>query len=717
MDADDPWSALDEELEKCLSAKQGKKGKQRDSLFSGSASKNEQAPIETRLIVRDEPQERTPNKTAHRVHVITYVTTPTVRTHPNPTEPPSAVFDEWSGLDEELAKLEGKGNGKGGKKDTNPFRNGKMNGSGSAQSDVKSTHQTPIAAPAPATAPNQPVKVPVPVSAPPSAVAAKRAEKEAATTSETSVVEASTSVPLDPETDDETFIDNNLHITGTCGDMCPETERSFRTAENELDFYERSPEASAAVSSEVSSSSLESQRTHQSAKRAIHATSVNLCVKKYTRIVDCPSPAVIRTKRALEKTTKHLYSLLGGKTDAPPAEWEGLISFGDEKKQTKNSATASGTSVDQPAPLSRRSNFLWDRLRGVRQDMSLQGFNDDWTIHLLEEMVRFAVAAEYLLCEDTERFKTALSTHTGYARATHNSHLHVEQLAKTLTTLTQCYRDRRIGLGCVAKETEDESNEANKKGDASTESTDANETDQKKLPSLQFPNEPEMRGYQLLMRMDTQGGALGRKTGGGEFLRDLRWAPRAVLQSPEIAFSLKVRAAYESGNVAKFFDLVKSKQCSFLQACCVHKYFPQIRKQALRVCVGVWNKTPVAVNVVGVEVLRLDTRFGEVQDTGGKKTEGDSGAIRKAVRDTATAMAVECGLTIAGGDLLPKETPFVNPADTSAAWVNRRERVIDKKAPTMKVRILFPKSLRLSAHTRLTFSFNYLRAVSSAGAR
>ena len=87
----------------------------------------------------------------------------------------------------------------------------------------------------------------------------------------------------------------------------------------------------------------------------------------------------------------------------------------------------------------------------------------------------------------------------------------------------------------------------------------------------------------------------------------------------------------------------------------MHKYFPQIRKQALRVCVGVWNKTPVAVNVVGVEVLRLDTRFGEVQDTGGKKTEGDSGAIRKAVRDTATAMAVECGLTIAGGDCFPRK--------------------------------------------------------------
>ena len=48
--------------------------------------------------------------------------------------------------------------------------------------------------------------------------------------------------------------------------------------------------------------------------------------------------------------------------------------------------------------------------------------------------VRFAVAAEYLLCREA-----ATSENPGG----HNSHLHVEQLAKTLTTLRHMYEDLR----------------------------------------------------------------------------------------------------------------------------------------------------------------------------------------------------------------------------------------------------------------------------------
>lgn len=56
-----------------------------------------------------------------------------------------------------------------------------------------------------------------------------------------------------------------------------------------------------------------------------------------TLALDDPSPEEVRTKSALEATTSHLYSLLGGRADYPEGSNE--------------------------IPLLARSNFLWDRLR------------------------------------------------------------------------------------------------------------------------------------------------------------------------------------------------------------------------------------------------------------------------------------------------------------------------------------------------------------------
>ena len=176
------------------------------------------------------------------------------------------------------------------------------------------------------------------------------------------------------------------------------------------------------------------------------ATSASLCVKRYARIVDDPSPDTVRTRSALERTTRHLYSLLGGRADAPPPEWE-----------TRRAGEQVGAS-SLPSPLARRASFLWDRLRGVRQDIALQNWSDAWVTARLEEMVRFAIATEYLLCED--------------AGATGDAHLRREQLAKTLATLTRCYRDAR---NAPTRRREDW--------------------------GLPFPNEPEMLCYQLLLRL------------------------------------------------------------------------------------------------------------------------------------------------------------------------------------------------------------------------
>lgn len=310
------------------------------------------------------------------------------------------------------------------------------------------------------------------------------------------------------------------HIVGTCDLMCPVAERALRERKGELDVFERVDEDDRGTSSPA------------------------LAVKKYTRIVDDPSPAAVRTKKALQNTTEHLYSLLGGKADYSEDAGE--------------------------ASLLSRSNFLWDRLRGVRQDMTLQALSDTWAVTRLEEMCRFGVAAEYLLCPDA-----ATSEHPGG----HNSHLHVEQLAKTLTSLTHLYNDLRRpeGKECAGDLKGGGEDELHRK--------------------LQFPHEPEMVCYQLLLRLDTHGPF--RRCEGSEFLRDLRGLRPEVLESPQVKLALAARREYTADNAAGFFRLARSKRCSFLQACCLHKYFAKVRVKALEVINKTHNKSPLPMGVVG----------------------------------------------------------------------------------------------------------------------
>ena len=103
--------------------------------------------------------------------------------------------------------------------------------------------------------------------------------------------------------------------------------------------------------------------------------------------------------------------------------------------------------------------FLWDRFRGIRQDLTQQHMSNTFSARLHEEMVRFHIMAEHILCEEV----ATIQDPDGF-----NSHLNVEQLNKCLTTLFDIY-------------------------DAYAEKDRA------------LPNEPEMRAYMLLLQLDTHG--------------------------------------------------------------------------------------------------------------------------------------------------------------------------------------------------------------------
>ena len=382
--------------------------------------------------------------------------------------------------------------------------------------------------------------------------------------------------------------------------MCPPSERRSRESAREIDLLERVNPSDPSVSSE------------------------SLAVKKFTRVVDNPAPETIRDKAALDVTLAHLYSLLGGRADY--ANLPGEI------------------------PLVRRANFLWDRLRGVRQDMSLQAMRDAWAVERLEQMARFAVAIEYLLC-DERMLGGGVGAGDGTGGGAHNSHLHVEQLGKTLATLAHAYDD-------AANEHADDRRHPQNPGASAPRASEPHASAPR---GTSYPNEGEMLCYRLLLRMDTHGPF--RRPDGAAFLRDLRGASRDALASREVAFALDARREYYAGNCAGFFKLVASDRCSYLQACCLHVYFARARRRALEAAAATFNATPIPVSVLAREIV-----FADVDET--------------------ERLARECGLTIveaehAGGEkaVAFKATPFVEPRVERAA---RRERVVERKAPASK---------------------------------
>ena len=667
--AEDEWSALDEELEKALSGKKGKKGT-RDSVLFTPRDAIDAASSATARSGNAKPSGA--NRLDRPAVTGSAPVPPAVAAAP--ARAPGEALDEWRALDEELAKLERGKKRRGRNQNENQNRNENENENESKGSRGVVVVSAPHAPPTALVATERRRATDADSRKVPASVPVQSAASRAAAANDAAAAEDGDLGPPREKPDDarqtgapaQTFIRLNshsnalseerpfsAHIVGTCDEMCPESERLFRERERELDVYER--EENERFRGETASGASGKRRVGPAP-----VTSASLCVKRYARIVDDPSPDTVRTRSALERTTRHLYSLLGGKTDAPPAEWETLAT-----SETADSAAAANANLaNLPSPLARRASFLWDRLRGVRQDIALQNWADPWVMARLEEMVRFAIAAEYLLCED--------------AAAAPDAPLRREQLGKTLAALARCYRDCRDGFP-----------ETHACGEP-------------------FANEPEMLGYQLLLGMgaDTRSGGFGDgarariPAGDGlRFLRALRGAPRAALRSPAIAFALDAKRAYDSGHSAAFLNLATSRACSFLQACCLHRHVNGARKHALRVASATRNKSEKNADLfgdVGTRLTRLDARH-RFFFANGDDRAGDDENARRNVTASAAAMTHACGLVVdeAAGTAALREAPFADPDDRDGgsaarrdartdAFRPRRERFVDEKAPSAK---------------------------------
>lgn len=265
-------------------------------------------------------------------------------------------------------------------------------------------------------------------------------------------------------------------IVGTCEEMCPAPERERRARLSDIQIFERTDLANSAQ------------------------TSAELAVKRFARTIDDSNnaPEYFRTRGALSRTMAYLRDLLNR----------------------------------QDARLGLIHKFLWDRYRSVRQDLYIQGMDDEFSVNIYEEVVRFHVLSEHELCEE----EASITEMEGF-----NSHLNMEQMNKSLISLNEMYN---------------------------------------KLAAAGRPavHEAEFRAYHLLSLMGQHGKFKGDQQGFLSMLQAMRTDLRG---SAPIQWVLKLQRAFHANNFVRFFALVR--QAPYLLACLSHIYFGQIRGRALRV--------------------------------------------------------------------------------------------------------------------------------------
>ena len=356
--AEDEWSALDEELEKALSGKKGKKGT-RDSVLFTPRDAIDAASSATARSGNAKPSGA--NRLDRPAVTGSAPVPPAVAAAP--ARAPGEALDEWRALDEELAKLERGKKRRGRNQNENQNRNENENESKGSRGVV--VVSAPHAPPTALVATERRRATDADSRKVPASVPVQSAASRAAAANDAAAAEDGDLGPPREKPDDarqtgapaQTFIRLNshsnalseerpfsAHIVGTCDEMCPESERLFRERERELDVYER--EENERFRGETASGASGKRRVGPAP-----VTSASLCVKRYARIVDDPSPDTVRTRSALERTTRHLYSLLGGKTDAPPAAWETLA--------TSETADSAVPSLASAAKATASSSSAW----------------------------------------------------------------------------------------------------------------------------------------------------------------------------------------------------------------------------------------------------------------------------------------------------------------------------------------------------------------------
>ncbi|NXH20252.1 GANP protein, partial [Bucco capensis] len=163
-------------------------------------------------------------------------------------------------------------------------------------------------------------------------------------------------------------------------------------------------------------------------------------------------------------------------------------------------------------------DFVWNRTRGIRKDITQQHLCNPLMVSLIEKCTRFHIHCAHHLCEEP--------------MSSFDAKINNENMTKCLQSLKEMYQDL-----------------ANK--------------------GIYCKSEAEFRGYSVLLNLNK-----------GDILREVQQFHPEVRNSPEVRFAVQAFAALNSNNFVRFFKLVQA--ASYLNACLLHGYFNQIRKDALK---------------------------------------------------------------------------------------------------------------------------------------
>ncbi|XP_030013814.1 germinal-center associated nuclear protein [Sphaeramia orbicularis] len=251
-------------------------------------------------------------------------------------------------------------------------------------------------------------------------------------------------------------------FVGTCPDMCPEKERYMRETRNQLSVFEVIPNT----------------------EMVDHAAAI----KEYSRSSadqEEPLPHDLRPLPVLSMTMDYLVTQIMDQGHDNFRDWY---------------------------------DFVWNRTRGIRKDITQQHLCCPNTVMLIEKCTRFHVHCAHHLCEEH--------------MSSFDAKINNENMTKCLQSLKEMYQDLATR-------------------------------------HVYCPREAEFRQYSVLLKLND-----------GDILREVQQFRDEVRNSPEVTFAVQAFAAVNSNNFVRFFKLVKA--ASYLASCLLHRYFNQVRTKALK---------------------------------------------------------------------------------------------------------------------------------------
>ncbi|XP_060732789.1 germinal-center associated nuclear protein [Tachysurus vachellii] len=259
-----------------------------------------------------------------------------------------------------------------------------------------------------------------------------------------------------------TDLDMSKVFVGTCPDMCPEKERYMRETRNQLSVFELVPDT----------------------EKVDHPAAI----KEYSRSSadqEEPLPHELRPLPVLTMTMHYLVTQIMDQGEGNYRDWY---------------------------------DFVWNRTRGIRKDITQQHLCDPLTVSLIEKCTRFHIHCAHHLCQEP--------------MMSFDAKINNENMTKCLQSLKEMYQD--------------------------LDSKD-----------VYCQNEAEFRQYNVLLKLND-----------GDILREVQQFRKEVRDSVEVKFAVQAFAALNSNNFVRFFKLVKA--ASYLSGCILHRYFNQVRLSALK---------------------------------------------------------------------------------------------------------------------------------------